>query len=348
MSLKKNVFIERLTWFSILMASLKEGKDAQYYFFDQERSGITMAGSLVRFGVLTKFPEELCFSLAKMFDQNGVRLYERIQADAVRVASQASATTVPRAFFETFKPLVDRTRLELFFYKVIGHEIQHVLIFMHAARGKTTNNGVFYVCGCPWASALVQYGKTLHFDVVVLGSTKYSIILKWLRKFFHNATKKITVNVGNVPTQPLTVPMASIGVWYTGKTLNDDISKRNELFWLLSDDISPKDVLLYFERKDILPTGQGIKNISALGVKLASFMDLQTVIPVSRWVPGERYKWQRTLQGRRLVMACVKSFLSGKLVSFFYIERMMWFIQNYALWHDFFAVTGIKVNLSGN
>ena len=335
----KNIYVEKLTCFLLGLVILLGGRSSQCYYLKQTKKAKRLAKMLYRSKVIMALPEPIEFNYADLKDDKGTHAFESITEQLIGMASSV-ADRISGAFYKTLDPLVDAKRLNLFFYKNIASKMQNSAVFIYAVSKK--EKGLCILPSSPWGKELKSYGKSVGLQVTIVPSFQQYGMIDLFKKV-NIRSKKDTIHKAQSDAP---VPQGSIGVWYTGRTLDKDVSKRSEIFWLLDKGpIDPADVLLYFERKDIAPPPDGVQVMHEMGVRIASFYPIDTLTPTSVWTRSDEYSKQMQIQIKRVLWAYIQSWLTFKPVPFFFIERMAWFVRTYAIWYDFFGTTGIKVNI---
>ncbi len=304
-----------------------------------------MARSLRKLGILRFLPEEFVFSYEDMRDQQGCHLFGKVNKDLIDLSSVVT-DDVAHSFWRDMEEVCDTPRLKLFMRKMIADRMHNTVVFLHAVDHQK-DSAFCVMTRRIWSNALREYASKIGVRIHFVPSLTHHPLIMQLKKR-KSKNKERNERTSPSSSMPSKMPNALVGVWYTGKTLGVEPSKRNEIFWLNSEFINPRDVLLYFERREILPPVLGVASMQKAGVNMVSFYPFSDGMDVPLYQPTAGYQRHCKEWIIKLVGSWIKSWVFFKPVNISIVEWMAWFLRTYVLWSDFFRESGIKINIYGN
>lgn len=276
---------------------------------------------------------------------------------------------VNNAFLKEISQIFNSRKTLLFFEKILDEQINDKVVFINIAKwcadNKISHNNksiIFFLEKDLWSDYLSRYMQSMNIKPVeywTMISSSYLAFLERLKKVFLSQIKsKINtpeanedVNKGSKGknTEAINPDTKSplIAAWYTGKTVTFDLKKRSDFFWLLKSDIPRKQVLIYFDRKDVPVTDEAVEILNVEGIRFMALSDGATISKdVSVWRSTAKYKKLKIALFWWIFKIYLLNVIKLRKIRFFFIINMLYFVRNYAYWHDFFGSNNVKININ--
>jgi len=363
-----DIFLQSLTLFSLFRIIARRAGYRRIYYFGMGKFAFRLSGYLAKAGVLKAVPEELKFHFGELRTRNGETVFIKHAEDLTMISGQIRDNVVAKNRFllNSFR-YFSCEKVLLFFEKVISSELSDLLVFINAAavnenkagRGSGEAGHFFFetrignehieeyirslgmvpvVCkAMPFSGVKAVFNKiSAQFAVRLNGRTS--------RLFKKNKSAPIGAKPGKNKGEP-EFPGSSIVGFYSGRSLNFDLGKRSEFFWMLRSGIARGKIGLLLNRTDVLLKGEQLLDLKEKGIETIALAPLKTIdgrnVPV--WKPGLSYKKMRRRYLFRLVSDFIFNLAMLRQSGIFYLVHMFYFADKFSFWSDFFGSSPVKV-----
>ena len=368
------VYVEKLDVLSLATIVLRGYAVRRIFFFEIGASGHACMVLLKAMRILRTRPELVDFTLGTLTNERGENQILKIKDDFRRISFEVCDYEIVRSeFFQRLTSTFDLESLRFFFSKSVGEEIQNTVIYLYVARqhflrlGSAGSSCVFLIEREFWSARLCRLAAARGFEAFDYSAginrllySFYGRLLReigiglrlYIRAFIRmlriNKSAMKKVSEGRVtPVSRTDEKQPCLAAWYAGQMITFDLDKRSAIFWLLKGSLPRTQVMLYFSRADVplSDTDAGILKQEGIGyVALNAAARQSALTPL--WLPGKRYKHSIAVLMRNLLGALVQAVRRGQFPPFFLICNMVYFLQQYAYWFDFFESHNVKINLS--
>lgn len=370
----ETVYIDSLSFFSLLSVITLGLRNSSIYYFNSTPAGNKFADICAKLKIIQKAPEQVDFHLGEIRDDKGECLFLRINNDIQNTSFKISSDKFSKHhFLKSLGNYFDHRKILLFFEKTIATEINDTIVFMNAAKwhfkNDHNNSAVFYHKRSLWSKHLSDYAISLNIRPVEYISIETSRYFKYIEKIKQHSPLKLaayikktfTAKCNKEPDPIKSIARADrtkpvyISRKYTGKsTVITDPSKRSAFFFFVKEKMPAEHILVYsdgyIDATNILVSQEMLDEVAKAGFKFVIQSNKSNGIQRNAvmWRPGATAKNTAKKYIKTIAISFLANMARLRFVPLFYIANTVYFIWQYAYWHDFFNSNGIKININSD
>ena len=354
-------FVSYVEVFQIIKILCSKRIFDEIYYFDISKIGKVLLDVLK----LNEYMKHFTFILGEVKDETGERRSFKIYKEDLSFVCNGIEKNMleKNPFITKFGENFNKRKVNLFFKKLLGREIEDVLVFINVIDWYLNKSGrnlkssiVFSIERTPCFRVLKDFASR-EYDIALTSYISLRNVFKFAYRIFGNLYLSAVAIVGPIffsiryshgsQGQRKSNGIPFLGSQYQPNGLTFDLTRRSDFFWLLKSIIPHDQVVIYFVRTDVPATDVNSVVLRKNGVQsIALSKDASRTSKVPVYRPSMTLTEMLFRLTSGIILQIFKELLYCRLESSGYLGGALHFVREYSKAYDFYKCVGIKVNVS--